>query len=119
MASGRLSFTSCAVRCGSEKRAFAIVTVASNQREELVASHSASLIDTLLEKAKQLSYFVCDAYLRLRGIRDDLPPSITVVIPTTERTERITETIESLLSARYVGLCTSLVGPVETAKITN
>jgi hypothetical protein len=74
-------------------------------------------VDRFLERAKRFSFFICDTCLWLRSIRDDLPPSITVVIPVTEQTEKLTQTIESLLSARYIGLCVSLVGSPETAKI--
>jgi len=78
---------------------------------------STSLTDRVLEKAKRLSFSVCDAYLGIQGIHDVLLPSITVVIPVAGRTEGLVETIESLFSARYSGLCISIVGLKDTAKI--
>jgi hypothetical protein len=85
--------------------------------EALVASHSASLMDRLLEKAKRRSFSVCDACLRIQGIHGVLLPSITIVIPVARQTQGLVETIESLLSARYRRLCISLVALGETAKI--
>ena len=82
-----------------------------------VRSYLTSSTDSLLEKVKRLSYFVCDAYLGIQGIHDVLLPSITVVIPVAGRIEGLVETIESLLSARYSGLCISVVGLKDMAKI--
>lgn len=92
-------------------------TACGRLEEMLAANRSTSLVDRLLEKAKRLSFSVCDAYLSAQGIRHVLLPSITVVIPVIERTEKLTGTIESLLSARYPGLCISLVGPGGKPKI--
>jgi hypothetical protein len=82
-------------------------------------NRSASLIDRVLQRAQHLSYSVCDLYLRLRGIHDDLPPSIIVAIPVVDETKKLTRTIESLLSAQYVGLGISLVGPRTAANMVD
>jgi hypothetical protein len=92
-------------------------TARSMQGQALMGVHSASSIDRFLEKVKRLSFFVCDAYLSIQGIHDVLLPSITIVIPVTGRTEALVGTIESLLSARYSGLCISIVGLKDMAKI--
>jgi hypothetical protein len=89
----------------------------SRLEERLAVNRSASLTDRFLEKARRLSLSVCDAYLNIQGIRDVRLPSITIVIPVTEKTEKLTRTIESLLSAQYTRLCISLVGLEGTTKI--
>jgi hypothetical protein len=79
--------------------------------------HSASSIDRFFEKAKRLSFSVCDAYLRIQGIHDILLPPITIVIPVAGQSQGLRETVDSLLSTRYTGLSISIVGLKDTAKI--
>src|SRR5258708_39670057 len=95
-----------------------LVPAGNGPAEGSEGNFSVSLIDRVLQRVQQHSYLICDAYLRFRGIRDDLPPSITIAIPVAEETAKLTQTIESLLSARYFGLSISVVGPRAATKIT-
>src|SRR5260370_25768797 len=73
----------------------------------------------ILRKVRSLLFGLCDTYFwfysscetggRPKTQREIQLPSITVVIPVAEPTEKLCHTIQSLLAARYNWLCITVV----------
>jgi hypothetical protein len=80
-----------------------------NQREQTARPRFSSLGNWILETVRRSLLNFCDAYFWLHGFREVQLPSITIVIPVADQTEKLAETIKSLLAARYNELYVSVV----------
>jgi hypothetical protein len=69
------------------------------------------------ERSRRISLFFYNVYLRLKGIRDENLPSITIVIPVISGSGNLSETIQSLLASRYRRLQVVVVGVAKDQQV--
>jgi hypothetical protein len=76
---------------------------------EIARPRFSSLENWILRKTRRFLFNLCDGYFWFHGFREIQFPSVTIILPVAGRTERLAETIKSLLAARYSELYIAVV----------